>query len=77
MARPVDGQLEQALRVRLDLMVFTGFEPRAGELPDASAICRFRNRLVTAGLDRKLLSLINEQLEAPRPAGARRQGRHH
>ena len=58
-----DAQLEQAQRVRLDFMVFTGFEPSAGELPDASTICRFRNRLVTAGLDQKLLTLINGQLE--------------
>ncbi|WP_323030734.1 IS5 family transposase [Brachymonas denitrificans] len=58
-----DAQLEQALRVRLDFMVFTGFEPSAGELPDASTICRFRNRLVTAGLDQNLLTLINGQLE--------------
>ena len=58
-----DAQLEQALRVRLDFMVFTGFEPSAGELPDASTICRFRNRLVRAELDQKLLALINGQLE--------------
>ena len=58
-----DAQLEQALRVRLDFMVFTGFEPSAGELPDASTICRFRNRLAAAGLDQKLLSLVNGQLE--------------
>ena len=58
-----DAQLEQALRVRLDFMVFTGFEPAAGELPDASTICRFRNRLVKAELDQKLLALINSQLE--------------
>ncbi len=58
-----DAQLEQALRVRLDLMVFTGFESSSGALPDASTICRFRNRLVLARLDQKLLSLINGQLE--------------
>ena len=58
-----DAQLEQALRVRLDFMVFTGFEPAAGEMPDASTICRFRNRLVKAELDQKLLALINSQLE--------------
>ena len=58
-----DTQLEQALRVRLDFMVFTGFEPSAGELPDASTICRFRNRLVKAELEQKLLALINSQLE--------------
>ena len=58
-----DAQLEQALRMRLDFMVFTSFEPSAGELPDASTICRFRNRLVNAQLDQKLLVLINSQLE--------------
>lgn len=58
-----DAQLEQALRARLDFMVFTGFEPSAGELPDASTIGRFRNRLMTAKLDQKLLTLINSQLE--------------
>lgn len=57
------AQLEQALKVRLDVMVFTDFEPAAGDLPDASTICRFRGRLVKAGLDQKLLRLINAQLE--------------
>ena len=58
-----DAQLEQALRVRLDFMVFTGFEPSAGELPDASTICRFRNRLVKAELDQKLLPILAKTLE--------------
>ena len=58
-----DAQLEQALKVRIDFMVFTGFEPAAGEFPDASTICRFRNRLVTAKLDQVLLRSINSQLE--------------
>jgi IS5 family transposase len=58
-----DAQLEQALRVRLDFMVFSGFEPSAGELPDASTLYRFRNRLVKAELDQKLLTLINGQLQ--------------
>lgn len=57
-----DNQLEQALRVRIDFMVFTGFEPSAGELPDASTICRYRNRLVDAQLDQLLLALVNVQL---------------
>ena len=39
-----DAELEQALKVRIDIIVFTGFEPAAGEFPDASTICRFRNR---------------------------------
>ena len=58
-----DAQLEQALKVRIDFMVFTGFEPAAGEFPDTSTICRFRNRLVTAKLDQVLLRSINSQLE--------------
>ena len=44
-----DAALEQALCVRLDFMVFIGFEPSSGEMTDASTICRFRNRLVTVG----------------------------
>lgn len=43
-----DPQLEQALKMRVDFMVFTGFEPAAGGMRDATTICRFRNRLVTA-----------------------------
>ena len=58
-----DAQLEQALRVRIDLMVFTGFEPSAGELPDASTICRFRNRLAKANAHQRLLKEVNRQLE--------------
>lgn len=58
-----DTQLEQALKVRLDFMVFTGFEPADGDFPDATTICRFRNRLVAAKLDQVLLRRINSQLE--------------
>ena len=58
-----DTQLEQALRVRLDFMVFTGFEPGCGSFPDATTICRFRNRLVHAKLDQTLLRRVNVQLE--------------
>lgn len=57
-----DVQLEQALKVRIDFMVFTGFEP-GDPFPDATTICRFRNRLVTAKLDQVLLRRINAQLE--------------
>lgn len=62
--------------MRLDFMVFTEPEPSAGELLDASTICRFRNRLVNAQLDQKLLVLINSQLEQ---RGLKVQGtrRHH
>lgn len=58
-----DTQLEHALKVRLDFMVFTGFEPGGEGFPDATTICRFRNRLVDAKLDLVLLSRINKQLE--------------
>ena len=57
-----DAQLEQALKVRIDFMVFTGFEP-GDAFPDATTICRFRNRLVAAKLDQVLLKRINGQLE--------------
>lgn len=40
--------LEQALRVRMDFMMFTGVEPIAGELRDAETICRFLNRPANA-----------------------------
>jgi IS5 family transposase len=56
-----DMQMEQALKVRLDFLVFCGFDLGA-ELPDHSTICRFRNRMVTARLDDKLLAEINRQL---------------
>ena len=56
-----DAQLEQALKVRLDFLVFCGFDLGA-ELPDYTTICRFRNRLVKAKLDEKLLAEINDQL---------------
>ncbi len=58
-----DAHLEQALKVRIDFLVFTGFEPAAGEFPHARTICRFRNRLVSAKLDQVLLQSINSQLE--------------
>lgn len=58
-----DTQLEHALKVRLDFMVFTDFEPGHGSFPDATSICRFRNRLVTAELDQVLLRRVNVQLE--------------
>lgn len=54
-----DTQLEHALKARLDFMVFTGFELGDGSFPDATTICRFRNRLVTAKLDHVLLRRIN------------------
>lgn len=55
-----DPQLEEALEVRLDFMLFTGLE---GEVPDETTLCRFRNRLKEKGLDKVLFNKINQVLE--------------
>lgn len=57
-----DRELENSLRVRIDFMLFTGLE-LGEEFPDASTLCRFRNKLIEKGLDKKLFTKINEQLE--------------
>ena len=57
-----DPGLEESLRVRLDFMMFTGFDLME-ELPDETTICRFRNKLVEKGLDQKLFKEVNDQLE--------------
>lgn len=57
-----DPKLEESLRVRLDFMLFTGFE--VGEdLPDETTLCRFRNKLIEKKLDHVLFNVINQQLE--------------
>lgn len=56
-----DRELIESLKVRLDFMVFTGFD-LGDELPDDSTICRFRNRLSDLGLDKELFNEINQQL---------------
>lgn len=57
-----DEQIEEALCVRIDFMLFTGFELN-DDIPDASTICRFRNKLIEKNLDEKLFQEINHQLE--------------
>ena len=57
-----DRRLEEALRVRLDFMVFTGFDVGA-DMPDESTICRFRNKLLIDDLATTLFQKINQQLE--------------
>jgi IS5 family transposase len=58
-----DPQAEEQLGDRLSFQKFVGL--RAGEaVPDETAICRFRQRMITAGLHEKLLDLLNEQLAA-------------
>lgn len=55
-----DVGLEEALRFRLDFMLFTGFEQ---EVPDATTICRSRNLLTIQNHWEKILRSINKSLE--------------
>ncbi len=57
-----DPELDESLRVRLDFMLFTGFE-LLEEIPDETTICRFRNKLTELRLEKKLFEEINGQLE--------------
>src|ERR1700722_3783119 len=58
-----DPQAEAQLGDRLSFQKFVGL--RAGEaVPDETTICRFRQRMVQAGLHELLLELLNEQLAA-------------
>jgi IS5 family transposase len=54
-----DAELEDALRLRMDFMLFSGF---SGDVPDETTICRFRNLLVAHGGQEKLLKEVNRQL---------------
>lgn len=57
-----DPKLEEALRVRIDFMLFTGLGLEEST-PDETTLCRFRNRLVQVGLDQVLFEEVNRQLE--------------
>ena len=57
-----DSQLEEQLKVRLDFMDFCGFG-LYGDTPDETTINRFRNTLISMGLLKKILIVINNQLE--------------
>ncbi len=57
-----DAALEEAIRIRLDFILFTGLES-PNETPDETTLCRFRNLLIEQGLDEKLFHEINAQLE--------------
>lgn len=56
-----DPGLEEALKVRLDFMVFTGF---FDAVPDETTFCRFRNLLTAQGLWGKILRCVTDQLIA-------------
>ena len=58
-----DPGLEEALRVRLDFMLFAGFE-MGSSVPDETTLCRFRNRLIELDIHEKLFIEVNRQLEA-------------
>ena len=55
-------QKQLALKVRIDFMVFTDFEPSI-DFPDATPLYRFRAPLVQAKLDQVQLRRIHSQLE--------------
>ncbi len=55
-----DEGLEEALRVRLDFMLFTELDQ---DVPDATTLCRFRNLLTSQNLWEKILRSINASLE--------------
>lgn len=57
-----DPALEEAISLRLDFMMFTGFE-LLEDCPDETTLCRFRNRLIDNKLLKKLFKEINFQLE--------------
>jgi IS5 family transposase len=77
-----DPQAETQLGDRLSFQKFVGL--RAGEaVPDETTICRFRQRMITAGLHEHLLEMLNAQLaaagylrEKARPELLRLQGPH-
>jgi len=58
-----DPGLENALRVRLDFLQFTGFSV-GDNLPDETTICKFRNKLVAKKKFAPLFNEVNHQLEA-------------
>ena len=58
-----DPKLEQALKVRLDFMMFCGLDLNAS-VPDETTHCRFRNALVKGKVYDDLLAEVCHQLEA-------------
>jgi IS5 family transposase len=55
-----DPALEEALKIRLDFMLFSGFE---GDVPDETTICRFRSKLVENDSFERILAEVNRQLQ--------------
>src|SRR5919109_2050998 len=57
-----DAELEEALNDRVSFRRFLGLSLEA-DAPDHSTLCRFRNRLVEAGLIEKLFAEFDRQIE--------------
>lgn len=57
-----DAQLEEALNDRVSFRRFLGLSLEA-DAPDHTTLCRFRNRLVEAGLIERLFAEFDRQLE--------------
>lgn len=58
-----DAQLEEALNDRVSFRHFLGLTLQA-DAPDHTTLCRFRNRLIRAGLSGPLFAEFDRQLEA-------------
>lgn len=58
-----DAALEEALNDRVSFRRFVGL-PLDATMPDHTTLCRFRNRLIEAGLMDKLFAEFGKQLEA-------------
>lgn len=58
-----DPQAEEQLRDRLSFQKFVGLQAEE-PVPDETAICRFRERLIAGQLHERLLEILNTQLEA-------------
>jgi IS5 family transposase len=56
-----DREVEEALRVRLDFMVFCGLN-LSSEVPDQNTVQLFRSKLTEKGLLPRCLKLLNEEL---------------
>lgn len=57
-----DAALEEALNDRISFRRFLGL-PLDAKVPDHTTLCRFRNRLIEAGLVEKLFGEFDKQLE--------------
>lgn len=58
-----DRELEESLLLRVDFIQFCGLDLN-DPVPDETTLCRFRNRLIHAGLLDKLLRKVNASLQS-------------